>query len=554
MTGPADDPGRRVLFVAATAKDAELTAAVLGRAGIACKVCRDLDELCRELAAGRVGAVLVPEEAVAEGLRDGLTDWLAAQPPWSDLPVLVMTRPGADSAAVARAMDLLGNVTVLERPTRVAALVSAARSALRARDRQYQIRDHMLAAERAAEALREADRRKNEFLATLAHELRNPLAPVRNALHLLRMPDLPAPAAGRAVEMMDRQVVHIVRLVDDLLEVSRVTRGKIDLRREPVTLAAVVAAAVETSRPVIDAAGHTLTVSLPPDPVTLDADPVRLAQVFSNLLNNAAKYTDRGGRIDLSAELGTRNPECRSDSAFGSEFRAPGSEFVRVAVRDTGRGVPADMLPRVFDLFTQVDRTDERSQGGLGIGLTLVKSLVELHGGTVEAHSDGPGRGSEFVVRLPVIRNPEPGTRSEDRNGPPFRVPGSGFRAPKRVLVADDNRDAADSLGTLLGLLGAEVRVVYDGPEAVAAAAAYRPAVAFLDIGMPTLDGHEVARRVRRLPGGRDVTLIALTGWGQEDDRRRAAAAGFDHHLTKPADPAAVRALLASLEARPAAG
>ena len=230
---------------------------------------------------------------------------------------------------------------------------------------------------------------------------------------------------------------------------------------------------------------------------------------------------------------------------------------VTVTVADTGRGIPADMLPRVFDLFTQVDRTDERSQGGLGIGLTLVRSLVELHGGTVEAKSDGPGRGSEFVVRLPCVT--ERGTQGTDTK-PTGRSADPGLQSsitnhqspiPRRVLVADDNRDAADSLGTLLGLLGAEVRVVYGGPEAVAAAAAYRPAVAFLDIGMPTLDGHEVARRVRELPGGRDVTLVALTGWGQEADRRRTAAAGFDHHLTKPADLPALRSLLASPDARP---
>lgn len=336
MTGPAADPGRRVLFLAATAKDAELTAAVLGRAGIGCGRCRDLGEVCRELAAGPVGAVLLPEEAVAEGRRDCLTEWLAGQPAWSDLPVLVMSRPGADSAAVARAMDRLGNVLVLERPTRVAALVSAARAALRARDRQYQIRDHLADKERAAEALRDADRRKDEFLATLAHELRNPLAPVRTAVATLKMPGAPAPA-GRLVDMIDRQVGHMVRLVDDLLEVSRVTRGKVDLRREPVGLAAVVAAAVETSRPVIDAAGHDLTVSLPPDPVTLDADPVRLAQVFANLLTNAAKYTDPGGRIRLSAECGVRSAEAKTGRVAGASRRTCCRGCSTCSPRSTGR-------------------------------------------------------------------------------------------------------------------------------------------------------------------------------------------------------------------------
>jgi two-component system CheB/CheR fusion protein len=328
---------------------------------------------------------------------------------------------------------------------------------------------------------------------------------------------------------MERQVQHLVRLVDDLLEVSRVTRGKIELRKERVELAAIVQSALETSRPLIEEAGHDLTVSLPSEPVYLEADPTRLAQVFLNLLNNAAKYTDPGGRIWLTAELA------------GNE--------VLVRVRDTGIGIPADMLPRVFDLFTQADRTLERSQGGLGIGLSLVRSLVEMHGGTVAAHSDGPGKGSEFIVRLPLLLPGEQGEWSTVGHGV---VAGALLGAPRstlgRILVVDDNCDAADSLGLLLEYLGHEVQVAHDGPSALAASRTQRPAVVLLDIGMPGMDGYEVARELRARPELEGLVLIALTGWGQEEDRQRTRAAGFDHHLLKPVDLAAIQGLLASLE------
>ncbi|HEX4609261.1 MAG TPA: HAMP domain-containing sensor histidine kinase [Urbifossiella sp.] len=381
------DPERRLLVLAPTGKDAALTAAVLDRAGVGCRTCPDFTRVCEELDAG-AGAVLLAEEAVGPDRSDGLTGWLARQPPWSDLPVLVLARPGADSAAVGRAIQLFGNVTVLERPIRVAALVSAVRAALRGRQRQYQAREHLAERERAAEELREADRRKDEFLAVLAHELRNPLAPIRNSLHILRLVGRGGPAGGGVHDMMERQVNHLVRLVDDLMEVSRISRGKIDLRRESVDVAAVVRTAAEASRPLIDAAGHKLALALPPEPLTLDGDPLRLAQVFTNLLNNAAKYTDPGGRIWVTA-------------------RRAGA-MAEVSVRDTGAGIPADMLSRVFDLFTQVTRSDPRAQGGLGIGLTLVKRLTELHGGRVVVRSEGAGTGSEFVVHLPLAAGPAP--------------------------------------------------------------------------------------------------------------------------------------------------
>lgn len=371
---------------------------------------------------------------------------------------------------------------------------------------------------RMEDALRESDRRKDEFLATLAHELRNPLAPLRSGLQVLRRVGGAGPDAERMQAMMERQVDHLVRLVDDILEASRISRGKIELRKEPVELAAVIRQAVETSQPLIDAGRHELRLVLPAEPLLIDADPVRLAQVFANLVNNAAKYTDSGGRIRIEAER------------RGGE--------VAVSVSDSGRGIPADMLPRVFDLFAQIDRDLGRSQGGLGIGLALVRSLVEMHGGRVEARSDGPGQGSEFVVHLPLIATPA--AIVAEPEAPPAC-------AALRILLVDDNRDAADSLGMLLETLGAEVKVVYDGPAGLEALDAFKPRAVLLDLGMPGMDGYETARLLRLSPSGRETTLIALTGWGQDEDQRRTRQAGFDHHLVKPVDIAELQAVLSSL-------
>ncbi len=366
-------------------------------------------------------------------------------------------------------------------------------------------------------ALREDARRKNEFLATLAHELRNPLAPLRTGLQVLRLAKDPA-AQEEARAMMERQLGQMVRLIDDLLDIGRISRNKLELRKARIPLAAVVENAVETARPLLDAKGHTLTVTLPPEPVFLDADLTRLAQVFWNLLNNAAKYTDPGGRVELSA-------------------RRDGAEVV-VTVRDTGIGIPAEALPDLFRLFSQVDNSLERSQGGLGIGLALVKGLVEMHGGTVAVSSAGVGQGSEFLVRLPVApaegEAPTP-TTAERTSGP----------ARRRVLVVDDNRDGAASLGMMLSLLGHDTRTAHDGLQALELAGAFRPDVILLDIGLPRLNGYEAARRLRAQPWGREVLLVAVTGWGQEEDKRRALEAGFDFHLVKPVEPAALAKLLA---------
>ncbi|BBL77074.1 hybrid sensor histidine kinase/response regulator [Methylomagnum ishizawai] len=375
---------------------------------------------------------------------------------------------------------------------------------------------------RMEDALREGDRRKDEFLAILSHELRNPLAPIRNSLYALSGAGGHGPTTTNALTMMIRQVDHLVRLVDDLMEASRITRGKVELKRQRIALAGVIEQAIETSRPFIEAGGHRLDVALPPAPLHLDADPVRLIQVFTNLLNNAAKYTGPHGRIGIAVER-------------------QGNEAV-VGVSDTGVGIPEAMLPRVFDLFSQVDHSQGRAQGGLGIGLALVRHLVQLHGGRIEARSGGVGRGSEFVVRIPLARTSPAGLQaSADPPAPEF---------PRRLLVVDDNRDAADSLALLLELLGIEVRVAYDGAAALALLAGSPPDVVLLDLGMPGMDGYEVARRIRGQPGGRDIALFALTGWGQAADRHRTRLGGFDQHLVKPVDFEDLRRLLAEVGAR----
>jgi CheY-like chemotaxis protein len=349
--------------------------------------------------------------------------------------------------------------------------------------------------------------------------LRNPLAPIKNAARLLLLRGSADGQAGWAGRVIERQADQMARLVDDLLDVSRISRGQITLRRRRVELAEVVGRAVEGSRPLIEARRHELVEALPPGPVWLEADPVRLAQVVGNLLNNAAKYTEDGGRITLSAVT-------------------EGGEAV-LRVRDTGLGIAPEMLPRIFEMFTQADRSLERSQGGLGVGLTLVKRLVEMHGGSVEAESEGPGRGSEFVVRLPVIV-PPPVQLPQRSNG------GEGAAAAGlRILVVDDNRDAAESLSLLLRTRGHDVRTAHDGVAGLEAAASFRPDVALLDIGMPRLSGYDLARRIRGQAWGQGMVLIALTGWGQEEDRRRSAQAGFDHHLVKPVDPDALQELFA---------
>jgi PAS domain S-box-containing protein len=366
------------------------------------------------------------------------------------------------------------------------------------------------------EELRERDRRKDEFLATLAHELRNPLAPMRYALELFRAGGDPADLM-RAHGVLDRQLRQLVKLIDDLLDVSRITRGRLEINTDLIELREVIAAAVEATPFATEAARQTLTVSLPDEPVYLRGDNMRLAQVFLNLLNNAAKYTPAGGHVELSA--------------------AAADGDVTITVSDSGVGIPHAMLGRIFDMFVQVDSTREQVQGGLGIGLTLVRQLIELHGGTIEAHSEGENRGSRFVVRLPVAPAPETAARVSDA--------ASVRGAARRILIADDNADAAELLEMWLKLGGHDVRSAQDGEAALILAETMQPDVLLLDIGMPKVNGYEVARRIREKPWGSRAMLIALTGWGQEEDLRRSRDAGFDHHLTKPVDPSAIDALIA---------
>jgi signal transduction histidine kinase/DNA-binding NarL/FixJ family response regulator len=508
-----------VLILAPTAKDAAVCRKVLEEAGVDCAPCRDVADVCTGIDGG-AGMAVLSEEALTYDSLELLSRSIRRQPAWSDFPLLVLTEEGADSELVLRTLETLGNVTLLERPVRVPALVSAVRAALRARRRQYQIRDYLGESDRIAAALREADRRKDEFLAILAHELRNPLAPLRNGLEALRLKPHDREATAWARALMERQVAQMVRLIDDLLDLSRVSRGRIELKKERSDVASLIHGALEVCGAAVSAGGHTLTLELPDQPLPLSCDPTRMVQVICNLISNAAKYTPGGGAIHVAAR--------KHDG------------LIEISVRDTGIGIPADMLHRVFDMFTQVTQSLERSQGGLGIGLTLVKRLIEMHGGSVEARSAGRGRGSEFVVRLPEHAGADLPPRAE-------ALPeGAPAAAARRVMVADDNRDAADSLAFMLRAGGHEVRIAYDGQQALELAEAFRPSLALIDIGMPRMNGYDCARRLREQPHGRDMTLIALTGWGQPDDRKRSLNAGFDHHVVKPVDPSLLERLLAA--------
>ena len=368
-------------------------------------------------------------------------------------------------------------------------------------------------------ALREADRRKDEFLATLAHELRNPLAPMLNAIAILNGSATTAAEAGWARDVIERQMHHMTRLIDDLLDVSRISRGTIDLKRTRADLAKVIRAAVETSRPVIEERTHRLEIDLPTEPIILDADVTRLAQVFANLLNNAAKYTGPGGQISIRARRVER-------------------EAV-VTVADTGIGISREQLPHIFEMFAQLNHGSGDGSAGLGVGLTLVRQLLALHGGTIVAQSGGPGMGSEFIVSIPI---------HADQSGADVEVVSAAPTQDakvRRMLIVDDNREAADTLATIFRTMGNDVRTAYDGAEALEVARAFEPEVALLDLGLPGLNGYEVAQEIRTRPWGRDTLMIAITGWGNDEDRRRSQAAGFDHHLVKPVAPAVLLDLIA---------
>ena len=513
----------RVLALLPSATDRERTVAFLAEVGIPCVACADIAAVSDSLSGG-AGALLLTEEALLRDTFGQLRDALAAQPPWSAVPLIVLARETTDARVDSALADVLANVTLVERPVRQRTLVSVVRAALRARRHQYDIRDALVERKRAAEELarqasklREADHRKDEFLATLAHELRNPLAPVRTGLEVLkRAPS--SPAASRAREMMGRQVRHMVRLIDDLLDISRITLGKVTLKRERLALRTVIEAAIETSRPSIDAGHHTLQVSIPAEPIWVDADSTRLAQVLDNLLNNAAKYTPVGGDIDVTAGL-------EGDTAF-------------VRVKDNGIGIAPESISEAFELFSQLNRRQERHQGGLGIGLALVKKLMDMHGGSITAESEGTGRGSVFTIRLPAL--------SAAANAAAAVGAKEHLAAePRRILVVDDNVDAAESLADLLESMGQQTRTAHSGPAALQAALDFRPDLVLLDIGLPGLSGYEVARRFRADETLATVTLVAVTGWGTEEDQRKATEAGFDIHLTKPIEMTDIDRVLA---------
>jgi signal transduction histidine kinase/ActR/RegA family two-component response regulator len=516
-----------VLVVMPTARDAERTLTLLRENGIESALCADVAVLCRELERG-AGAILLTDEFVADEPLRQFSSALRAQPPWSLVPVVVVAHEGDDQVKRVAMESLRGSI-VIERPVRTRTLVSVLRSALRAREDQYQIRDALSALQRSehelakqAEELRAADRRKDEFLATLAHELRNPLAPIQTGLDILKNV-VHDDRSERALGVMSRQLKHMVRLIDDLLDVSRITQGKFELKRQRVTLSEVLDAAVETSRPLIERGRHALGVSVDDPTLAFDADATRLAQVVSNLLNNASKYTPTGGVIALSA-------------------KRDGNQCL-IEVRDNGIGIPPEQLEDVFHMFSQVNRALSRSQGGMGIGLALAKSLIELHDGTISVQSAGLGLGSTFRVRLPLAAGDAQASGGEDDHA-------SQRHDRKRVLVVDDNYDAADMLAVMLELDDYEIKKAHDGASALAVATAWSPDIVILDIGLPDLSGHDVARRLREDPAFRRTELIALSGWGTEEDQRRSLAAGFNLHLTKPVDADALRAVLARASAR----
>jgi len=488
--------GRRVLICTPFGKDARLSAEVLERAGLNCVICKDLAEVLVQLQCG-AGALLTADDVIAPSRSVALTDFIARQPPWSDLPVLVLTRSASDSRWYADAHERLRNLTLLESPIRPSTLVSTVRAAVRARERQYEVH--------------EADRRKDEFLAMLGHELRNPLAPIGAAAQLLALASADVGKVKMASQIIARQVKHMTSLIDDLLDVARVTRGLITLDQTVIDIRQILSEAVEQVDSMIRSRSHLLTIDMPTCAINVQGDRKRLVQVFANVLHNAAKYTPNGGTI--SASMNVR-----------------GSDVV-VEVVDNGIGIKADVVEHVFELFAQAERSADRSQGGLGLGLSLVESLVRSHGGSVQAFSEGIGQGSRFTIRLPYLASIAADHVIAQPEGVAADIPVS-----TRVMIVDDNQDAADALAMVLQVAGYEVAVKYTAGDAIAYARECAPTICLLDIGLPDMDGNELARALRQLPQTDRALLVAVTGYGQQDDKDRSHAAGFDHHLVKPID------------------
>jgi signal transduction histidine kinase/ActR/RegA family two-component response regulator len=505
----------RVLIVAPAGRDAMLLHDALERTGTVALACADVDELIREMQDG-VGIVVLTEEALDDRTVAQLRRVHADQPPWSDLPLvlLVSDRPPPQARAALSAAETLGNVTMLDRPVSMIEFLTAIRAGLRTRRRQYEIRGYLA-------ELKANSRAKDQFLAMLGHELRNPLSAVRNAVATASMDEA---RRGRALAIAERQLQQLGLLIDDLLDVARVTLGRIKLKKDEIVLNEVVERAIESVRPATERRSHTLHVELAAEPIRLDADAGRVEQIVCNLLVNAAKYTDPGGTIHVRTARATSDAEIR--------------------VRDNGIGIAPNVLARVFELFTQGERALDRAEGGLGVGLTIARNLAQLHGGDIEAHSDGLGHGSEFVVRLPALAAAAAPT-------PPAETIHAAGAGPRRVLIVDDNLDVAESLSMILEILGHHVRAAHDGPEALATARANRPDVMLIDIGLPGMNGYDVARAVREEAALGGVVLVALTGYGTDEDRARSFAAGFDYHLVKPVNVEALRDLVGRVGAAP---
>jgi signal transduction histidine kinase/CheY-like chemotaxis protein len=497
-----DDPRQYRVLVLAQGRDALLTRQMLLEGKIDAHLSSSAEMLYEEMSAG-TSAVIVAQEFLTVGFVSSMKRWLDEQPAWSDLPIILVAGGPEQAAGIWRSCPALGNVSVLQRPIAIDTFLTTVQTALRARRRQYQIRD--LLAEQIA-----ADQRKDEFLAMLAHELRNPLAPIRSATELMTFWNLPEPEQQEVLEIVRRQVSHMARLLDDLLDVSRITRGKISLDKRLVDVGEIIENAARGVVPLIKQKGHLLEQELPEVPLYVEADATRIHQIISNLLHNSAKYTDPGGKIKLTARR--EDPWCV------------------ISVCDNGVGIAATILPRIFDLFAQGERSIDRGAGGLGIGLTVVKSLVDLHGGTVTVLSDGRECGTEVIVKLPLA-------------APPAAAPPSPLSSEKgavrqrRVLIVDDNADGAQTLARLVRAWGHTVQVVYDAHDGLRAGREYRPDVYLLDIGLPGMDGYELARCLQREPWFNGAKLVAVTGYGQEGDRERARQAGFHAHLVKPVDP-----------------
>ena len=502
MTHAAPANDYRVLILPPTRRDGEVTCEVLDRAGLACLVCNDPAALAREIRGGS-GAVILTDALNADG-ASLILEALRDQPAWSDTPIILLSRASRENTLLPRLVAELTSITILDRPTSSRTLVSSLQAAVRGRRRQYQLRDHLSALEQAEDALRIADHRKDEFLAMLAHELRNPLAPIRTASELLARTLPPESRAHGAVNIVKRQVTHLTRMVDDLLDVSRITQGRIQLQRQPLEVGDMLAQAVESVEPLIREKRHRINRIAAPQPLYVDADSARLVQCVTNLLINAVKYTDSGGNITT---------EVRLDAGCAV-----------ISVADDGIGISTDLLPRVFDLFVQSERSLDRSEGGLGIGLSVVRRLVEMQDGSVTARSAGPGRGATFEIRLPLIEAPAPSDVAAESHA---------VRA-KRILIVDDNADAASCLAECLRLDGHEVCAVFNAADALRSAGTFMPNLILLDIGLPDMDGYEVAAHIRR--SGVTARLVALTGYGQSEDVARTRRAGFDAHLVKPVD------------------